>query len=89
MSWPWLLCKVRRHTSVTVQFLTESGQLETWERCALPLSELLQHEVDHLDGRLIVDIAEGGGHGIVSRDEFERDPARFHREADYFIQPTV
>ena len=89
MSLPWILCKVRRNKSISVSFQNEDGATEVWERCALPLSELLQHELDHLDGRLIVDIAEGGGQGIVSRDEFESDPSRFRKDVDYFIEPTI
>lgn len=89
MSLPWVLCKVRRHVSISVEFSNEDGKLETWDRCDQALSELLQHEIDHLDGKLIVDIAEGGGHGIVSRQEFESDPARFRSDVDYFIEPTI
>eukprot|EP00750_Incisomonas_marina_P016297 INCI19084.1.p1 GENE.INCI19084.1~~INCI19084.1.p1 ORF type:complete len:234 (+),score=25.04 INCI19084.1:119-820(+) len=89
MSLPWILCKVRRHVSISVEFSNEDGKLESWEQCDQALSELLQHEIDHLDGKLIVDIAEGGGHGIVSRQEFESDPARFRPDVDYFIEPTI
>ena len=63
--------------------------MEEWAEVAQPLSELLQHEMDHLDGVLIVDRAEGGGRGIVSREEFEKDDARFREEVDYFIEPTI
>ena len=89
MSFPWIMCKVRRHNAISVAFRNEAGEQERWDRCSQPLSELLQHEIDHLDGKLIVDIVEGGGHGIVSREEFDRDPKRFHAQVDYFIQPTV
>ena len=89
MSLPWLLCKVQRNKSIRVEFMNEEGKTEVWDECPQPLSELLQHEIDHLDGRLIVDIAVDGGHGIVSRDEFERDPQRFQQEVDYFIEPTI
>ena len=89
MSLPWLLCKVRRHSSISVEFVNEDKEVETWDECDTPLSELLQHELDHLDGRLIVDIAEGGGLGIISRDAFERDPESFRADVDYFIEPTI
>lgn len=89
MSLPWLLCKVRRNKSITLEFTNEKGEPEVWERCPKPLSELLQHELDHLDGRLIVDIAEGGGRGIISRTEFERNPKQFEGLVDYFIEPTL
>ena len=40
MSLPWLLCKVRRHSSITVDFINEEGAAETWERLPRPLSEV-------------------------------------------------
>ena len=72
-----------------MEFHNERGELESWPECDQPLSELLQHEIDHLEGQLIVDIAVGGGGGIVSREELERNPERFKREVDYFIEPTL
>ena len=89
MSLPWILCKVRRHQSISVQFYNEQRELEVWDQCSQPLSELLQHEMDHLDGKLIVDIVEGGGQGIIARDEFEKNPRLYEQEVDYFIQPTI
>ena len=86
MSLPWLLCKVRRHDSISVSFTNEDGETEVWERCYRPLSELLQHELDHLDGVLITDIAESKG--IVSRVELERSPELFRSQVDYFITPV-
>ena len=87
MSLPWLLCAVRRHESISVTFTNESGDEEEWARVSKPLSELLQHELDHLDGVLITDLALP--HGVISRDEFERDPAQFSDKVDYLIAPTV
>ena len=52
-------------------------------------TQLLQHEIDHLDGKLILDCTEGGGRGVISREEFEKDPGRFRTEVDYFIEPTI
>lgn len=86
MSLPWILCKVQRYQSVSVRFEDEDGQLEEWNKCSRSLSELLQHEIDHLDGILITDIAQAGG--IVAREEFERDPQRFVDEVDYVIVPV-
>ena len=53
-----------------------------------PLSELLQHELDHLDGVLLTDRALDQ-HSLISREEFEKDPERFAGEVDYFISPTI
>lgn len=83
MSIPWLLCKVERNARISVQFTNEDGALETWNELPEATSELLQHEIDHLDGVLIVDIAVGGGHGIVSRHEYEKDPKRFSDDVSY------
>ena len=53
MSFPELLVRVRRHRSITVTY----RNLE-WEEMVLDtegdLAELLQHEIDHLDGVLAV-----------------------------------
>jgi len=51
MSFPNLLVKVRRHRSATLHYLDENWQQKTWELND-DLSELLQHEYDHLDGIL-------------------------------------
>jgi peptide deformylase len=56
MSFPWLLVRVKRHVSVSVQFLDDSGAQHTWERLDRATSELLQHEIDHLDGVLATDL---------------------------------
>jgi peptide deformylase len=51
MSFPNLLVKVKRHRSLTVKYLNENWEQMTWAM-EDGLSELLQHEYDHLDGIL-------------------------------------
>jgi len=51
MSFPNLLVKVKRHRSLTINYLNENWQLQTWHM-EDALSELLQHEYDHLNGVL-------------------------------------
>lgn len=51
MCFPNLLVKVKRHQSCTLTFKDESWNTQTWE-IRDDLSELLQHECDHLDGVL-------------------------------------
>ena len=51
MSFPNLLVKVRRHQALTVNYTDEHWQPQTWD-VQNDLSELLQHECDHLDGVL-------------------------------------
>lgn len=53
MSFPELLVRVRRHVSCRLRYLDPSWQPHE-ERVEGALSELLQHEVDHLDGVLAV-----------------------------------
>ena len=58
MSFPDLLVEVQRHQSCRIDYYDQQ-----WTRCSLPLaddlSELLQHEYDHLDGVLAVSRAIG------------------------------
>jgi len=51
MSFPNLLVKVKRHQSLTISYLDENWQPQQWHMEGA-LSELLQHECDHLDGIL-------------------------------------
>jgi len=51
MSFPQLLIKVRRHRSCQINYFDEDWQEKTITVCG-DLSELLQHEIDHLNGIL-------------------------------------
>lgn len=51
MSFPNLLVKVKRHKKITLKYLDENWQPREWTM-EDGLSELLQHEYDHLDGIL-------------------------------------
>lgn len=51
MSFPNLLVKVKRHKNLTINYLDENWQQQEWKMTG-DLSELLQHEYDHLDGIL-------------------------------------
>jgi len=51
MSFPNLLVRVRRHCGLTINYLDENWQPQTWQMEG-SLSELLQHEYDHLNGIL-------------------------------------
>jgi peptide deformylase len=67
MSFPELLVRVRRHRSVTVAY----RDLE-WKKRVLDvdedISELLQHEIDHLDGVLAV-MRAADEHSFITRSE--------------------
>jgi len=51
MSFPNLLVKVKRRQSLTINYLDENWEPQQWKMDG-SLSELLQHEYDHLDGIL-------------------------------------
>ena len=55
-SFPDLMVRVRRHQSIQVRYEDLEGRRHTIEASG-DLSELLQHEIDHLDGILAVDRA--------------------------------
>ena len=56
MSFPELLVKVQRHQRCRIRFRDLNWEEQSWE-LEDDLSELLQHEVDHLDGILAVNRA--------------------------------
>ena len=51
MSFPNLMVRVSRHRSLTIKYLDENWRPQQWQM-EDSLSELLQHEYDHLDGIL-------------------------------------
>ena len=55
-SLPNLMVRVQRHVAITVAYTDEQGAAQQLE-LAHDLSELLQHEIDHLDGILATDRA--------------------------------
>jgi peptide deformylase len=55
-SFPDLMVRVRRSVEITVSFTDEHGGSQTMN-ARNDLSELLQHEIDNLDGILAVDRA--------------------------------
>ncbi|MEP7339460.1 MAG: peptide deformylase [Acidobacteriota bacterium] len=55
-SFPDLMVRVRRHVEIDVAYLDEGGEQQLVTARG-DLSELLQHEIDHLDGILATDRA--------------------------------
>ena len=82
MSFPFLLVRVARDASIGVEFEDESGRRQRWNRLDRVTSELLQHEIDHLDGVLALDRAVDR-ESIVSREVFESMPEHFTRQVDF------
>lgn len=52
MSFPNLLVRVRRHRTLTLTYRDEHWQPQTWPVLDWGISELIQHEYDHLNGTL-------------------------------------
>lgn len=75
-SFPDLLVKVNRHRSISAQFLDQSGQEQSWNDLDSDLSELLQHEIDHLDGILAIDRAVDK-ESVISRVAYEKNRSHF------------
>ncbi|KAJ6649167.1 Peptide deformylase [Pseudolycoriella hygida] len=88
MSFPFLLVRKQRHASVSVKFVDDEGVTHEWKDLDTATSELLQHEIDHLDGILALD-EPFGKNGIVSREVYEKNREYFDREVDYVIEPTI
>jgi peptide deformylase len=81
-----LFVQVKRHREITVRYQNLNG--ETLEFAAgedRNLSELLQHEIDHLDGILAVDRAINSK-SFCSREEFEK---RYRDSSPYAVTPVA
>jgi peptide deformylase len=84
MCFPELLVKLRRHSSISVQFLNEQGVTQTWEKLERRIAELLQHEIDHLDGVLATDLMLDAA-SVIKRSDFEAAPEHYMSQVDYVI----
>jgi len=69
-SFPDLVIKVKRHAKVSVSYSDELGKRQVLFAVG-KFSELLQHEIDHLNGILAVDKAIDSKH-IIYRSELEK-----------------
>jgi len=78
-SFPELLVRVNRAYRITVQYADIKGTSHTME-CEGPLAELLQHEIDHLDGIVALDRAVGLD-PFAFRSEWEKHHAKSERYA--------
>jgi peptide deformylase len=69
-SFPELMVKVSRHVDVDVSYQDLGGKRHTMH-CDGGLSELVQHEIDHLNGILAIDRAIDSRH-IVFRSQLDK-----------------
>ncbi len=61
LSVPDVVVHVRRHSSLSITYRDHQFRPRQWNNLPADLSELIQHEINHLDGVLMTDLAEGGG----------------------------
>ncbi|KAH3758268.1 peptide deformylase [Pelomyxa schiedti] len=67
-SFPDILVQVRRHTGIVILYDGPNGEKKVLDASNDPsLAELLQHEIDHLDGILAVDIGIEGTKSLALR----------------------
>jgi peptide deformylase len=84
MSFPWMMVRLRRHRSISLQYLDELGRAREWLQLEQSTSELLQHEIDHLDGILALDRALDR-ESVISRAVYEANLSGFAEQVDYVI----
>jgi len=84
MSFPSLLVRLQRARSISIHFQNENGKHEDWEHLDIATSELLQHEIDHLDGILAIDRAIDR-ESIILRETYSRMREHFRKIVDYEI----
>lgn len=91
LSFPDLMCCVERSLSIDISFMDESGKTHLWCGCNQLLSELLQHEVDHLNGILAVDIAINPNKtdkyvdAVIKRSDWLENKEKYNNMVDYAI----
>jgi peptide deformylase len=88
MSFPDLLVRVERARSLSLEYVDEQWKRKEWRELDQAAAELLQHEIDHLDGVLAVDRAMDP-ESLVMRREYERNREYFDAKVDYAIVPTI
>jgi len=84
MSSPGLLVRLERYQSISLRFQNESGEYKEWNRLDIATSELLQHEIDHLDGILAIDRAIDKN-SVIMREYFDENREVVNRQVDYTI----
>jgi len=70
LSIPGKAGQVTRPNEVTVRYMGEDGEFYELDGTEL-LARAICHECEHLDGKLYIDLVEGGLHDVVEEDEEE------------------
>lgn len=86
MSFPDLLVKVNRYKNIAIKWMDLDSNIYEWDfnKIKIDLSELLQHEMDHLDGILSPDRAIDK-ESIVFRSVYDDNMEYFNKQVDYNI----
>ena len=81
LSVPDKVVRVKRHRSITIVYRDELWRKRTWSHVAPGLSELLQHEIDHLNGILMLSraVAEDAIRPIAEREQLVAAGRSAHR----------
>jgi peptide deformylase len=82
MSFPDLLVRLRRSRSISLRYRDAEGMAHEWNELEPGVAELLQHEIDHLDGVLAIDHALDR-EAIVLRAVFEAERESFRARVDW------
>jgi len=59
LSVPDVVVRVKRHSSISIAYRDHEFRARHWNDLPPDLSELVQHEIDHLNGVLMTDLAVG------------------------------
>lgn len=88
MSFPDLMVRVERHKSIELRYQDENGNTKEWNNVGQDISELLQHEIDHLDGIMAIDRAINKA-DIIYKNEFNKNREKYDQMVEYGITPTI
>jgi peptide deformylase len=88
MSFPDLVVRVRRNRSISIECQDEHGENKVWDILGIAESELLQHEIDHLDGILATDRAIEKT-DIIYKSEYNKEKEYYYNQVYYHIVPTI
>ena len=88
MSFKDLIVRVKRSKNIDIIFSDENGKKQEWLNIEQDKSELLQHEIDHLDGILAIDRAISSN-DIIYKSEYMKNQEYFNKNVDYIIKATI
>ena len=88
MSLPDLLVRVERFKNISIRYQDEDGFTKEWKEIDQEIAELIQHEIDHLDGILAIDNAIAKT-DIIYKDEYYKNKEKYDKMVEYQIKATI